>query len=807
MEYLSSKKKSLRNVFLGLLFILMVAVLYGYFFLRSSIPPMDGQLKLKNLKAPVSVTRDQFGIPHIVAENDADLFRALGFVVASERLFQMEIERRMANGELAELFGNKLLNSDKLFRTLNLRQSMSSMLEEKRRTNTLDLKMWNEVEAFYDGVNQFQASGQLPIEFSLLGIKPRPFDVLDGYAFVGLMSFSFGVATSEDPLMTKLRARLGADYSNDLRNETTPFEAKENAKKTNNKRVVNQKNSFPVGQIIADLEQGFPLFEGSNGWLLSGKRSATGSPILANDPHITYSHPGVWYEAHIKSPGFESYGHFLSIIPFPVLSHNLERGWGLTMSLVDDMDIYREKIDLKTKTYQFKNQNIPYEEQFETIRVKGEKAYKMLVLKTQHGPILDQVFTEKEDKSLALKWAFHNPKNDPLLTLYKMGRAKNMGEFKAAVATGIAPGLNILYADKSNIAWWIFGEVAQKSLHESSDFILDGSSGLDEYTGFLTMDQKPHLENPKEGLIVSANARPVGSPNLPDTMRGDWQSDDRYKTLEAILSKKEKWSVEELKEVQTLSLNLENKLILEKMFNSLVFQNIWNRERSEEYLAILRKWDFVSDPTSIAPSLYYTWTREVTKILLTDLNSEEFETFVKLPNGWNFFKKVTLDDKSIWWKKFDRQKVFTDAFNNTIESLRQELGEDPNSWSWGHLHTIEFVHPIGRLKPFNHIFNLGPFAIAGASNEVNNQKSSAYKDGFIVKAGPSTRRIISFDHPEKAWGILPTGNSAHILSPFYKDQLKLFVKGDYREEWLLDSDIKFHQTHFLSLVPSSEGAE
>lgn len=810
MEYLTRKKKSLKNWIIGFFLVIIAIILYALYFVKSSQAPMDGELQLKNLTSSVSVIRDGFGIPHIKAKNTKDAFRALGFVVASERLFQMEMQRRMANGELAAVFGKRMLPADKLFRTLSLRQSMSEMLDHKIKTNTLDSQMWSELEAFYDGVNQYQSSNKLPLEFSLLGIKPRPFSALDGYAFIGVMSFSFAVSTAQEPLMTELRARLGVELSNELRNELTPHEMGEIEKEkkaiVKSQRVVQRENHYPVMKILSDLERGFPLFDGSNGWIVSGKRSHSGFPILANDPHITYSHPGIWFEAHVETPDYTSYGHFLSILPFPILSHNKERAWGLTMSKVDDMDLYLEKLNPKLKSYQFKNKEIPYEERLEVIQVKGERPYEMMVLKTQHGPILDEVFTNRRQKSLALKWAFHNIENDPLLSFYKMGRARNMEEFKSAVSSGKAPGLNILYADKKNIAWWLFGEIAKKSSHTPTDFILDGSSGLDEYEGVLSFDQKPHLENPSSGLIISANSRPVDTAFIAANIRGDWQPDDRYKSLLAILSKKEKWSVAEFKEVQTLSLNFENKLILEELLKTVSFQNIWNKGRAASYLQILKKWDLVSDIHSIAPALYYTWCREITKILLKDLSPEELEIFTRLPNNWYFFKRVVLDPDSKWWKKFDRQEVFTTGFNNTIESLRQALGEDSNGWTWGHLHTLELVHPIGKVKPFNKIFNIGPIEISGAEQEINNQKSSSYTDGFKVMVGPSTRRIIDFARPEVAWGILPAGNSGHLLSPFYKDQLELFVKGLYREEWLDEKDILAHQTHQLSLVPAEGGS-
>lgn len=806
MEYLAGKKKSFKKT-IGIIFLLILTiVLVGVYQIRKTLPPMDGELPISNLQNKVSVIRDQYGIPHIKAKSRKDAFLALGYIIASERLFQMEMQRRLANGELSEVIGDKTLASDKLFRTLGIRQSMSDMLEQKIKNHTLDPEMMEEIKAFYDGVNQFQENGKLPIEFAILGIKPRPFSVLDGYTFIGLMSFSFGIGTSQEPLMSSLRARLGVELSNELRNEITPaekkLEEKDKGAAIKSRRVVDNLMRFPVSSIISDLENGFQLFEGSNGWLISGKRSKSGFPILANDPHITFSHPGVWFEAHISTPDYESYGHFLSVIPFPILSHNKERGWGLTMSLVDDMDLYREKLDPKFKTYAFKGQNISYRERLEIIKIKKKPDLKMVIIETQHGPILDEIFPHPEDKSIALKWAFRSPLNDPLTALYKMGKAKSMEEFKTAVALGHAPGLNILYADKKNIAWWIFGDIAKKSTHTPTDFILDGASGLDEYLGSYTFDQKPHLENPENGIIVSANARPVGVPAIADDLRGDWQPDDRYKTIEALLTQKELWSVPEIEQIQTLSLNLENKLILNALLKDIDFQNLWKKGRAKTYIEILKNWDFISDVHTIAPSLYYTWNREIVKILLKDLSSEEFQAFSKLPNYWNFFKRLVLNPESVWWKKFNRKKVFTEAFNNSIETLRQQLGEEPKTWAWGHLHTIEFTHPIGRIKPLNLIFNVGPIELSGAANEINNQKQSGTEDGFKVKAGPSTRRIIDFSHPEKALGVLPVGNSGHIFSPFYKDQLDLYIKGNYREEWLDEVEIKKHQTHELELVPA-----
>lgn len=786
-----SKKKTLKIIlFFGAVLVLL-GIVGGYEVVKSRVPQMTGELSIQNLSAPVEIVRDQNGIPHITAKNNRDAFRALGFVMASERLFQMEVSRRLARGELAELFGEKALPSDKLFRNLGLRSESEKLIQKKLSDHSFDPQMLEEVDAFYDGINQFIAKGPRPLEFVLLGIKPAPFSMVDGQSFIGLMGFSFGIAIMTEPLLTKLVTRLGADLVEDLRNEKIPAgSSRVVSNEGQNESLISKK----VLGVIADLENGFPLFEGSNGWLLSGKRTKSGSPMLANDPHISFSHPGIWFEAHIKTPTYETYGHFLSLIPFPILSHNREKAWGLTMTLTDDMDIYRESIDEKTKSYLYKGEKKPLKERVEVIKVKKSPDYKMTVYTTHHGPVLDHALSEtSQEKSLSLQWAFYNEDNDPFSAIFKMGRAKNMNEFKAAVSSGKAPGLNILYADKENIGWWMFGEVWKKRPGIKTDFILNGENGQDEILGTLSFEEKPHSENPKDGVIVSANTRPDG---YPKNLRGDWQPDDRYKTIESLLSHKEKWSPEETMELQTLNINFENKLLLDALLSDTHFNSPTEEKAYQKYFEILKKWDLNSEIDAIAPSIYYTWTREIQKMLLRDLTEDEREIFAKTPNGWIFFKRTVLERGSPWWKKYDRGNLFKEALAQTVQNLEKKLGKNSDDWQWGKIHTLEFIHPIGRIKPLNHIFNLGPYPAPGASHEVNNQKFTSFKDEFLVKAGPSTRRIIDMSHPSSAWGILPAGNSGHILSPFYSNQVKMFLDGKYRSQLLdLDEkDIRFKMT-------------
>ncbi len=783
-------KRILKYFFIFFISALILTSLMTFWLLRRAVPVVEGKIKLPNLKGiEVKVIRDAFGIPHIEAENTPDAYRVLGYIIASERLFQMEIQRRMAYGELSEIFGKKTLGMDRTFRSLGIKRQSEKIIGDKIASGAMNAQMMKEVDAFFEGVNQFQQEGPLPIEFHLLGIKPRPFNLIDAHAFIGVMSYSFGVAMMQEPLLNELSKKLDQAHLEELR-----FGG--GSKVTKKPYVNHASRPQVVIDLFAQMQKGFPLFEGSNGWVISAKRSASGFPILANDPHVTYSNPGIWFEAHIKTPDFESYGQYLSILPFAVTAHSRSHAWGFTMSQTDDMDFYREKINWSDKTYEFRRLHLPLKEQREVIKVRGEKDNVLAVYGTHHGPLMDHVFTEK---NIALKWSFlddFSAAKDLVSVLYELGQARSMSAFKVAIKDGKAPGLNILYADKKNIAWWMFGDVIIRAPGTNSDFILDGASGRDEPLGLLKFEDKPFLENPESGVIVSANGRPA---QYPSTMRGDFQPNDRFNTISHILAQKDKWSLEELKHVQTLSINHENKAILSELLKATTGSAIWKNKGYDHLLNALRKWDFLSTRNSIAPLLFYSWIGHIKFLVLSDLTPNEFIIFSKLSIGSAFHKKILLDEKSLWWQNKNREKsrevILFRAFEMAIKSMEQQIGSDRSVWKWGDLHHLEFSHPLGALKPLNHLFNIGPIPMDGSFQEINNQRYNGLD--FRVIGGPSTRRLIDFGKPEKAWGILPTGNSGHVLSPHYKDQLSLFVNGGYREELMDASDHQQGQTRQL----------
>lgn len=769
--------KFLKRSLLGFVILLGIASLGIYFFLKSSLAPMDGTLKIQNLSHPVKVTRDTFGIPHIRAENKLDALRALGFVQASERLFQMELSRRMTQGELSEVFGEIALKSDKLYRSLMLKRSVERMLALEKSQGRFDQQVWDEMAAYFDGINQYIATRPLPYEMQILGLKPRPFTPLDAYIMTGHMAYSFGIALKADPLMTKLADKLSLDQFQALRNDPLKAPIKIAA--------ASASDPWPSTlQAIASEGLFIPSFEGSNAWLVGPERSQSGKSIFANDPHIGYSSPAVWFEAHIQTPEFEIYGHYLPLVPFAVLGHNRHHAWGFTMSLADDMDLFRETLDKEKKTVLFKNKPQPYLEWTEVIKIKDQPDLVLSMIETSHGPIMDEFLSEK---NLALKWAFHRPENNPMRALRNMAEAKDIKAFETALQYGTAPGLNVMYSDAENIAWWVFGDMAVKK-NPNSDMILNGSTGTDEYERLLAWDEKPHLVNPESGFIVTANSRPQG---LNANIRGDWQSDDRFQTISRALAEKDQWSAEEFKGLQTENFNYQNKNILNKMFEHIRLNDTENAKYKNQ-LEALKSWNMQSDVNSKEAGLFHQWNNENILLMLEDFDEDTRAAYLNTPYAWVFYERAILNPTSTWWTHKNYTKVVTKGFIAAAEKLS-------NNPTWGTLHTIEYTHPLGRSYPLNKIFNLGPYPMPGSYNDINNNKMRSMGGDFKVVAGPSTRRIIDFANPQKSWGINPIGNSGHMLSPFYKDQVQMFLDGKYRPQLMDEKDIAAAKTHELVL--------
>lgn len=780
--------------------ILLIPVfLFGW--LYSSKPILDGELKLPGLKEKVKVVRDKNGIPHIEAKTEVDALRALGYVMASDRLFQMDLLRRIGNGQLSEVLGEKTKDVDILLRTLRIRRTMDVFFNFNR--NKIDPVILEKYHAFLGGVHHFMREGNLPPEFKILGYKPRPFTIQEAMSISGYLSLSFAEGIIADPLYSDLLSKFPKKqvdeifirHKNDINSITKKIKENNFTKSTWYNRVL---------KSIDFLEANLGLFHGSNSWVMSGKLSKSGSPLLANDPHVAFSNPGIWYEAHINTPEYEIYGHFIPLIPFAIMGHDKNRGWAVTMAETDDLDIYEEKVDPIKKRVMSNGIWVPLEEYEEVIKIKGEPEHRLIVSLTPHGPLIDKTKYGYETKHLSIKWSYHHPENDVITAFYKLSHSTKMSDLKDALKHGATPGLNVSWADKDgNIGWHVMSKIPIRPKNVSGAKVLEGWSGKEEYVRYFTIDENPHLYNPESGLIVTANYYPIYDGALP--LEGYWQPSERVERIEFLLNMKEKWSLEELKAVQTDQFFVQAERMLPVLLKSVTPVGF----NQQEAIRILKSWKGESGVDSKGSSIFHMWLfKTIEETLVDELGEKSFKSLSRVADSWHFFKTLLHQPKSIWWddirtkgKKETRDDILGRAFVSAIDLLQKKLGSSPSKWAWGNLHTIEFGHILGKAKPLNHIFNLGPYPAGGGFSQVDNMSSKRTDFGFSVTLGPSTRRLVDFKNPSESWGILPTGNSGHALSPYFDDQVEAFLNGKYRRQWMDMTKVMNHSNHVLNFIP------
>jgi penicillin amidase len=331
-------KRIFKIVLLLLILLIVALVAGGTWYVRGKQPVRDGKVALDHLRSPVSVRYDERGVPHIKAGNQADMYRALGYVHAQDRLFQMEMLRRLSRGELAEILGPRLIETDKLFRSLRIREHAAAYVARQAP----DTPTWQALQAYLDGINQYQDRHPRPMEFDVLGIPQRPFTAEDTVSVGGYLAYSFAAAFRTEPLLTYVRDTLGPHYLKvfDLDWHPQGVLDSQPALTGQDWQSLDRLAQLSLGALH---EAGLPQFEGSNAWAVSGNRTRSGKPLLAGDPHIRFSVPSVWYEARLSAPGFELYGHHQALNPFAFLGHNLDFGWSLTMFQNDDVDLIVEK--------------------------------------------------------------------------------------------------------------------------------------------------------------------------------------------------------------------------------------------------------------------------------------------------------------------------------------------------------------------------------------------------------------------------------------------------------------------------------
>jgi penicillin amidase len=784
--------------------IFTIAGIAGTWYFYSKQPLRSGEVSLVNLQAPVNVRYDERGVPHIQAQNEIDMYRTLGYVHAQDRLFQMEMVRRLARGELAAILGPKLLDSDRLFRTLGIRAHADAYVA-KMDHNTLASKA---LTAYLDGINQYQNTHPAPLEFDILGIPKRNFTAADTLSVAGYMAYSFAAAFRTEPVLTYVRDQLGIDYLNvfDLawhpEGVVPPVLLDDDWRDLNRLAHISQ-------QALTD--SGLAQFEGSNAWAVSGSRTASGKPLLAGDPHIGFAVPSVWYEAHLSYPGFELYGHHQALNPLASLGHNLDFGWSITMFQNDDIDLIAEKLnpDNNNQVW-YQDRWVELQSRSEQIEVKGEAPVTLILRRSPHGPIINDALAtlagEDAGKTpIAMWWAFLETENPILDAFYQLNRADTLVKARAASEKIHAPGLNIVWANASgDIGWWAAAKLPMRPSGVDPTFILDGSSFEADKLGFVSFTDNPQEENPTRGYIVSANYQPV--PDSGIEVPGYYNLPARGIRLEQRLADNSvQW---DLQNSQALQLDTGSGYThrLLKPLLPIIKATASNDEQA--LVNLLINWDGEHNLNDIAPTIFNQFVYQLSYEAMRDEMGERFFGTLIRTRVIDFaLPRLAEESDSPWWDNRDtaaiedREKTVNVAWQASIKHLRSTLGANTANWKWGAAHTLTHRHPLGQKKPLDKLFNVGQFAAPGGHETPNNLSHKLGPAPWPVAYGPSTRRLIDFADPSHSLGINPVGQSGVLFDQHYQDQSERYINGQYIQQHFSEADVAANTISTLRLVP------
>ncbi|HKL02300.1 MAG TPA: penicillin acylase family protein, partial [Cryomorphaceae bacterium] len=701
---------NLRNglkYFLGLLVLLILGV---WVYIQSHQPQLRGKKALDGIKSDVEVFYDDFGVPHIYASNQADAYLAFGYLHAQDRLFQIDLMRKVGQGRLSELFGPELSEADAFYRTIGTNRKA---LEDAKRFDSLPPRAQEICEAYIKGINTYIENGKLPLEYKILGVSPEKYTIEDMYAVAGYMAYSFAYALRTDPLVEKIYTDLGGNYLSDL--GLAHF-----ADTSSSDSIEDPKIMLPTARSgISAIDQlPVPMFQGSNSWALGPSRTLSSEVIFANDTHIKYSSPSVWYEAHIEYPGFGFYGNFLAGVPVAMIGHSRNHAFGITMFEEDDSDFFYEKFSSKdsSETVFMDSLTAPVKKFVETLHRKDAPDSTFTVYETVHGTIINEYLPVKFDEPISMYWNYRAIDNNLLEAFYRLNYASGIDEFEKGVRLVGAPGLNISYGDASgNIAVWSASKLLKRPDGNHGKSFLQGHSGDDEYMGFHDFDRNPKTVNPVEGMIISANQKHDTTEGI--SYPGYYAPSTRYDRIADRLPRIFPASVDSIK-----NLSLDVKSNTESTLCSEIVQVVLNSsavltDLEESSLEELRNWGGEHRLKDIAPTIYYqTLYTILNKTLSDELTKPHFEKLLNTHLIKKAYPDLMLNDNSQWWDNKltegrieSREDIIVESFRKAVIDLQEMKGNDTMEWKWGSVHTVNHPHPLGNVDVLKPFFDVGPF--------------------------------------------------------------------------------------------------
>lgn len=742
----------------------------GYFF--SSKPKYKGNVSIRGLDGEVKVITDTWGVPHIYAGTEKDLFFACGYIHARERMWQMDLSRRTGYGRLSELFGNELLERDIFARVLGLKDAAA--MDYSRLSPEIE----DILSAYSRGVNAWIESRHWvwPPEFSLLRYRPEHWRPLDSLIIKQVMAMLLSADFPSEAVRSNLIYRVGQERALQVLEEGI------------------RPPSFETEKVSLSRFLNIVYPQQSNNWVVSGDRTVSGKPLLANDPHLEINLPPVWYEMHLRCPSLNVTGVTLPGLPWVIIGHNETIAWGITNSTLDSQDLYLEKFDQAQDMYWEKDGWVPLTKKEEAIWVKGrDEPEKIEVLRTVRGPVISPYIVESRNP-VSLKWTIY--RGDRVFEAgYLLNKAQNWDEFKEALSLFDSPSQNFGYADKyGNIGYYLGGKIPVRS-QEAALFPYPSWREGGEWQGFLEEEQKPFLFNPEEGMIVAANQNilPEGYPHYVSV---DWDAPFRADRIEELLLQREKHSVSSFKAIQG---DIHSQKA--EVFYPVIQKISGAQGKAKQALDILQNWDLRMDGGN-TPALYATFTNLLPEEIFRDELKEDFRAF-----DFFFRRKIagavrilTVPD-SFWFDNKETPAVenMEDVIEATLLRAFNRLDwlyGPPENWDWAKMNAVRFQHPLGRFFLFR-FFNLGSRPSDGSAFTVKVNFVTPQQTSWSA----SYRQIIDLSDWDNSVCVISSGQSGHFLSRFYDDQAPLWLGGEYRPMVFSTEGVEKHASATLYLKP------
>jgi penicillin amidase len=808
--------------------VLIIAAAVAWRFVYRPLPQLDGSISLPGLQKEVTVERDNWGIPHIRAASLTDAVEAQGYVMAQDRLWQLDLMRRASRGQLSEIVGPLALKTDKQFRTFGFSSAAD------RDFAAMDKDSRALMEAYARGVNIFieQHQNNLPLEFTLLKYKPQPWLPTDSLVIAGYMYQTLTDTWERELDRAKVEARVDADHSKDLFAPDAPMDHfvvgdpdvlndGSQASRVDPDDEDDDDDDMPTDDVLkakalikdnanttctpetfADLTSAlWPSIEGyleetqseirkglgSNNWVVSGAHTATGKPLLANDTHLELSIPPIWYEIHLTAPNFNAKGFTLPGAPLIVIGHNDHIAWGFTNNGADVQDLYLEKFNpAAPDEYQVNGKWTKAQSFDEAIHIKGEPDEHLKVVVTRHGPVVHQ----EGDKLYALKWTALEPGG--LGNTYNwLSKAKNWHEFRDIMKGVWGPGQNAVYADtEGNIGYIMAARVPiRKKGH--GEVPVPGDTDDYEWTGYIPFDQLPQALNPDSGLIVTANARVVG-PNYKPYLTDRWEEPYRTARINDLLRDKTGLRPIDMLKVETDTYSYPHAFLADQM--SAAAKKVQPKDpRAKQLVDALKDWNGIADADSSVVSFVVMARRAALDLILEPYLRKDTSLYTWRSTA--FLQKVLTDRPPKWlptaYKNYD--ELLAAAADRAVTMLAEQTkSQSVSDWQWKELNSLDMLHPIGRDGFLKHLLSITGKPQSGTGYSVR---------AATKRHGPSMRFIANLANWDDSILLIPAGESGQLGSSHYTDQFSYWYDGKPIVAPFSDAAEAKVRKHTLKLTP------